>query len=73
MAEGTRIRSDDGMGRRSKRFQDRYEPMVTRLVLLGIFASGLLGQFVKPVGDALEGKVFVGGALLSLVAYVLYD
>ncbi|GHB04671.1 ATP/GTP-binding protein [Streptomyces thermoviolaceus subsp. thermoviolaceus] len=73
MAEGTRIRSDDGMGRRIKRFQDRYEPMVTRLVLLGIFASGLLGQFVKPVGDALEGKVFVGGALLSLVAYVLYD
>lgn len=42
-------------------------------MLLGIFASGLLGQFVKPVGDALEGKVFVGGALLSLVAYVLYD
>ncbi|MEV6698993.1 hypothetical protein AB0M68_17655 [Streptomyces sp. NPDC051453] len=44
-----------------------------RVVLLGIFATGLIAQFVKPVGDALEGKATLGGALLSLVAYVLYD
>ncbi|MFF0760855.1 ATP/GTP-binding protein [Streptomyces sp. NPDC003737] len=46
--------------------------MVTRLLLLGIFLIGLLAQFVQPVGDALEGKAYLGGALLSLVGYVLY-
>ncbi|MEV2254745.1 hypothetical protein AB0I94_29940 [Streptomyces sp. NPDC050147] len=35
--------------------------------------TGLIAQFVKPVGDALEGQAFLGGALLSLVGYVLYD
>jgi hypothetical protein len=49
------------------------EPVVTRVLLIGIFVSGLTAQFVKPVGDALEGKAFLGGALLSLVGYVLYD
>ncbi|MEU6845968.1 hypothetical protein ABZ930_29240 [Streptomyces sp. NPDC046716] len=44
-----------------------------RVVLLAIFLTGLVAGFVKPVGNALEGKAFVGGALLSLVAYVLYD
>ncbi|MGV9450031.1 hypothetical protein [Streptomyces sp. NPDC003635] len=61
------------MGERLKRLQARYEPTVTRLLLLGIFVTGLTAQFVKPVGDALEGKAFLGGALLSLVGYVLYD
>ncbi|MER6980765.1 hypothetical protein ABT317_28315 [Streptomyces carpinensis] len=61
------------MARRLRRFQERFEPLVTRALLLGIFATGLLAQFVKPVGDALEGKAFLGGALLSLVGYVLYD
>ncbi len=42
-------------------------------MLLGIFVVGLVAQFVKPVGDALEDKAFIGGALFSLVAYVLYD
>lgn len=65
--------SDDGAGRRLRRFQERFEPLVTRLVLAGIFVTGLLAQFVQPVGDALEGKAFLGGALLSLVGYVLYD
>ncbi|WP_307813595.1 hypothetical protein [Streptomyces sp. N35] len=46
---------------------------MTRLLLLGIFLTGMLAQFVTPVGDALEGQTFLGGALLSLVAYVLYD
>ncbi|MFP3991601.1 hypothetical protein U9R90_29865 [Streptomyces sp. E11-3] len=46
---------------------------MTRVLLLGIFATGLIAQFVKPVGDALQGKAFLGGALLSLVAYLLYD
>ncbi|UUU23148.1 hypothetical protein [Streptomyces sp. DSM 40750] len=47
--------------------------MATRLLLLGIFLTGLAAQFVKPVGEALQGKVFLGGALLGLVGYVLYD
>lgn len=51
---------------------ERAESAVTRLLLLGIFVIGLLAQFVKPVGDALEGKAYLGGALLSLVGYVLY-
>ncbi|MFD5075454.1 hypothetical protein [Streptomyces sp. NPDC058371] len=62
-----------GVGERLKRYQARFEPVVTRVLLLGIFVTGLTAQFVKPVGDALEGKAFVGGALLSLVGYVLYD
>ncbi|MFJ9708258.1 hypothetical protein [Streptomyces sp. NPDC101234] len=56
-----------------RRFQERVEPVVTRALLLGIFVTGLMAQFVKPVGDALEGKAYLGGALLSLVGYVLYD
>ncbi len=63
---------EDGISR-LKRFQERVEPVVTRILLLGIFVTGLTAQFVKPVGDALEGKAFLGGALLSLVGYVLYD
>ncbi|MFC9846028.1 hypothetical protein ACFWFF_23580 [Streptomyces sp. NPDC060223] len=46
---------------------------MTRVLLIGIFVTGLTAQFVKPVGDALEDKAFLGGALLSLVGYVLYD
>ncbi|MFF4910526.1 hypothetical protein ACFY2T_37365 [Streptomyces sp. NPDC001260] len=64
---------EESVGDRLKRFQTRYEPFATRLLLLGIFVTGLTAQFVKPVGDALQGKAFLGGALLSLVAYVLYD
>ncbi|GHD35681.1 hypothetical protein GCM10010335_31190 [Streptomyces galbus] len=56
-----------------RRYQDRLEPVVTRVLLLGIFVTGLTAQFIKPVGDALEGKAYLGGALLSLVGYVLYD
>ncbi len=73
MTAGSRTQGDGGVGHRLRRFQERYEPLVTRTLLLGIFATGLLAQFVKPVGDALEGKAFLGGALLSLVGYVLYD
>ncbi|MFE5032198.1 hypothetical protein [Streptomyces sp. NPDC056683] len=63
---------EDGISR-LRRFQERVEPVVTRILLLGIFVTGLTAQFVKPVGDALEGKAYLGGALLSLVGYVLYD
>lgn len=49
------------------------EPIAMRCVLLGIFLLGLAAQLFKPVGDALQGSVFVAGGLLSLVAYVLYD
>ncbi|MFD7945365.1 hypothetical protein [Streptomyces sp. NPDC059744] len=49
------------------------ETAVTRWLLVGIFVVGLVAQFVKPVGDALEDKAFLGGALLSLVAYALYS
>ncbi|MGW3097261.1 hypothetical protein ACWDCC_27970 [Streptomyces sp. NPDC001102] len=64
---------EERFGDRLKRFLARYEPFATRLLLLGIFVTGLIAQFVKPMGDALQGKPFLGGALLSLVAYVLYD
>lgn len=66
-------RADAGPGRNLKRYQERFEPVVTRVLLLGIFVTGLSAQFVKPIGDALEGKAYLGGALLSLVGYVLYD
>jgi hypothetical protein len=49
------------------------EPIAMRCVLLGIFLLGLTAQIFKPVGDALQGSMFVAGGLLSLVAYVLYD
>ncbi|MCX5287198.1 hypothetical protein [Streptomyces sp. NBC_00183] len=65
--------TDDGVGQRLRRFQERLDPIVTRVLLAGIFITGLAAQFIKPVGDALEGKAFLGGALLSLVGYVLYD
>ncbi|MGW1005399.1 ATP/GTP-binding protein [Streptomyces sp. NPDC002520] len=51
----------------------RAEGTVSRILLLAVFAVGLVAQFVKPVGDALEGKAYIGGALLSLVGYVLYS
>ncbi|MFE2035371.1 hypothetical protein ACFXBB_19380 [Streptomyces scopuliridis] len=46
---------------------------MTRGLLVCIFGLGLVAQFVKPVGDALQGKVYLGGALLSLVCYALYS
>ncbi|KAA0929756.1 hypothetical protein [Streptomyces apricus] len=49
------------------------EPVVTRCILLGIFLLGLAAQIFNPIGDALQGSAFTAGALLSLVAYVLYD
>ncbi|MFE2971926.1 hypothetical protein ACFXKC_51905 [Streptomyces sp. NPDC059340] len=56
-----------------RRYLTRFESAVTRFFLLGIFVVGLTAQFVTPLGEALQGKAFLGGALLSLVAYVLYD
>ncbi|MFF4254045.1 hypothetical protein ACFY1L_22850 [Streptomyces sp. NPDC001663] len=73
MSGGWRRLPEETVGERLKRFQARYEPVATRLLLLGIFVTGLIAQFVKPVGDALEGKAFLGSSLLSLVAYMLYD
>jgi hypothetical protein len=73
MSGAGRRSADVNAGQRLKRYQARFEPVVTRVLLLGIFVTGLIAQFVKPVGDALEGKAFLGGALLSLVGYVLYD
>ncbi|WP_369170339.1 ATP/GTP-binding protein [Streptomyces sp. R28] len=51
---------------------ERAESTVTRLFLFGVFVVGLVAQFVKPVGDALQDKVYLGGALLTVVGYVLY-
>lgn len=62
-----------GVRRALKRFHQRVEPTFVRCLLLAVFVTGLTAQFVRPVGDALEGKVFLGGALLGLVAYLLYD
>ncbi|MEU1329888.1 hypothetical protein [Streptomyces sp. NPDC005865] len=49
------------------------EGAVTKALLLGVAVLGLVAQFVRPVGDALEGKTYVGGAILSLVGFVLYS
>lgn len=73
MFAGGRPPADGGVGEQWRRFQARYEPIVIRVLLMAIFATGLTAQFVRPVGDALEDKAFLGGALLSLVGYVLYD
>ncbi|MER5305528.1 ATP/GTP-binding protein [Streptomyces lasiicapitis] len=51
----------------------RAESVVTKTLLLAVFVLGLVAQFVTPVGDALEGKAYLGGAILSLVGYVLYS
>ncbi|MEU1270855.1 hypothetical protein [Streptomyces sp. NPDC005799] len=61
------------LGRWLMRHRQRWERPVTRTLLLGIFVTGLVAQFVQPVGDALEGTAYLGGALLSLVGYILYD
>ncbi|MEV5235269.1 hypothetical protein [Streptomyces pseudogriseolus] len=65
--------ADGGVAQRLRRTQERFEPLVTRVILGAIFVIGLVAQFVQPVGDAIEGKAYLGGALLSLVGYVLYD
>ncbi|MFD9909152.1 ATP/GTP-binding protein [Streptomyces sp. NPDC059063] len=49
------------------------ESVLTRVLLLFVFVLGLVAQFVAPVGDAMEGKAYLGGAILSLVGYVLYS
>ncbi|MEV8545006.1 hypothetical protein [Streptomyces sp. NPDC051572] len=61
------------MSERLKRLQTHYQPTVTRFLLLFVFVIGLVAQFLKPVGDALQGKVFLGISLLSVMAYVLYS
>ncbi|MFF1545264.1 hypothetical protein [Streptomyces sp. NPDC058291] len=66
-ARGSRTTGDGGAGHALRRFQERFEPTVTRVLLIGIFVTGLTAQFVKPVGDALAGMVYLGGALLGLV------
>ncbi|WP_329366854.1 ATP/GTP-binding protein [Streptomyces sp. NBC_01483] len=68
MSEG----SSSSLGDRVAAGWARAESVVTKVLLLVIFLIGLVAQFVKPVGDALEGKAYLGGALLSLVGYVLY-
>jgi hypothetical protein len=64
---------DVGVAGRLRRFQARYEPVITRILLMTVFVVEATAQFVKPVGDALQDKAFLGGALLSLLGYVLYD
>ncbi|MEU3614296.1 hypothetical protein ABZ725_18515 [Streptomyces sp. NPDC006872] len=48
------------MGHALRRYQERFEPTVTRILLAGIFVTGLTAQFVKPVGDALLSLVGPG-------------
>ncbi|KUM92681.1 hypothetical protein AQI88_30330 [Streptomyces cellostaticus] len=52
---------------------EQAEGALTRIVLLAVFVVGLIAQFVKPVGDALQGKVYISAALLSLVGFALYS
>ncbi|MFE5399374.1 ATP/GTP-binding protein [Streptomyces sp. NPDC056568] len=65
------VRGASPIGRLAARW-GRAEPALTKALLLAVFLVGLVAQFVKPVGDALQGKTYVGGALLSIVGYVLY-
>ncbi|MEU6507673.1 ATP/GTP-binding protein [Streptomyces sp. NPDC046942] len=51
----------------------RAEGTVSKVVLLAVFGLNLVAQFVKPLGDALQGNVYIGGALLSLVGFLLYS
>ncbi|MFI2203643.1 ATP/GTP-binding protein [Streptomyces sp. NPDC020192] len=51
----------------------RAEGTVSKIVLLAVFGLNLVAQFVKPLGDALQGNVYIGGALLSLVGFLLYS
>jgi hypothetical protein len=51
---------------------DRAWPTVMRLFLVVVFAVGLVAQFVKPVGDLLHDKIYLGGALATVAGYVLY-
>lgn len=60
-------------GERLAAMWGRAESTVTKVVLAVVFALGLVAQFVKPVGDALQDKVYLGGALLTAVGYVLYS
>lgn len=46
----------------------RAEGTITRLLLIAVFGISL----VQPVGDALQGKACLVGALLAVVGYVLY-
>lgn len=50
----------------------RAEGTVSKTVLLAVFGLNVVAQFVRPVGDALQDNVYVGGALLSLVGFLLY-
>ncbi|MFD9860870.1 hypothetical protein [Streptomyces alboflavus] len=60
-------------GADSEGWAKRAESAVTKALFLAVFVLGLLAQFVTPLGDALEGKAYLGGAILSLVGYVLYS
>ncbi|MEI5099204.1 hypothetical protein RB200_11955 [Streptomyces sp. PmtG] len=51
----------------------RAESVVIRALLLSVVGLSLAAQFVRPVGDALEDKVYLGGAVVTLVGYVLFD
>ncbi|MFF0013168.1 ATP/GTP-binding protein [Streptomyces sp. NPDC005374] len=51
----------------------RAESTVTKIVFAAVVALGLVAQLVKPLGDALQDKVYLGGALLTAVGYVLYS
>ncbi|MET8217915.1 hypothetical protein [Streptomyces hirsutus] len=51
MPERVNGATDGGVvGQRPRRFQERFEPAVTRFVLPAICVTGLTAQFVQPVG-----------------------
>ncbi|MFI7011575.1 hypothetical protein [Streptomyces sp. NPDC050145] len=66
---GGRAQSPDGI----RELWRKWEPRGIRVLLLAVSVLGLVAGFVKPVGDAIQGKTYFGGALLSLVAFLLYD
>ncbi|MFF5304881.1 hypothetical protein ACFY5F_36570 [Streptomyces sp. NPDC013161] len=46
MAGGGRGLPESALGEWLRRFQARYEPTITRLLLLFVFVVGLIAQFV---------------------------
>ncbi len=47
--------------------------LITRTILLIVFAFGLIAQFIPPVADVLNEATYVGGALLAILGYLVYS
>ncbi|MGH3116842.1 MAG: hypothetical protein ACRDP3_24370 [Streptomyces sp.] len=51
----------------------RLKPGLVRGVLVLLCLSGVAAQLIEPLGDALNGKTFLGGSFAAFIALVLFD